>query len=146
MPSEQYVQDYLAFFLITMFYRLYLRVGTLLIYGKHLHDHTISLRREVWSNKTSKSPPLFIEVTVPSQERERSCICVLRGISCLFQRFVCWILELFRHCFFFHFMLNLHWQPLYMLYIYIRLLTVSDHLENSMLLSRHHRTENIVVN
>ena len=29
--------------------------------------------------------------------------------------------------------------------LYIRLLTVSDHLPNSMLLSRHHKTENIVV-
>jgi hypothetical protein len=29
--------------------------------------------------------------------------------------------------------------------LYIRLLTVSDHLQNSMLLSRHHKTENIVV-
>ena len=64
MPSEQYVQDYLAFLLITM---LYLRVGILLIYGKHLHDHTISLRGEVWSNKTSKTPPLFTEVAEPSQ-------------------------------------------------------------------------------
>jgi len=27
--------------------------------------------------KTSLTPPLFIEMPVPSQERERSCICVL---------------------------------------------------------------------
>ena len=31
---------------------------------------------------TSLTPPLFIEVSVPSQESERSCICVL-GVSIL---------------------------------------------------------------
>jgi len=41
----------------------------------------ISLRREVWVHKTnSLTMTLFSEVPVPSQECERSCICVL-GIS-----------------------------------------------------------------
>jgi hypothetical protein len=37
---------------------------------------------EVWLHKTSLTPPLFIEVTVPSKENEQSCICVL-GVSIL---------------------------------------------------------------
>jgi len=37
----------------------------------------ISLRDEVWAHNT---PPLFIEVTVPSHESQGSCICVL-GVS-----------------------------------------------------------------
>ena len=44
---------------------------------KRLRDRIISLRREVWAYKTSLTPPLFIEVPVPSQESERSCVCVL---------------------------------------------------------------------
>ena len=36
-----------------------------------------SLRREVWAHKTSLTPPLFIEVPVPSRESDQSCICVL---------------------------------------------------------------------
>ena len=53
-----------------------------------MHDSIISLRRKVWPNKTSLTPPLFIEVPVPSQESERyiyvqgidfslSAICIL---------------------------------------------------------------------
>ena len=33
------------------------------------------------AHTTSITPPLFIEVPVPIQESERSCICVLRGID-----------------------------------------------------------------
>jgi hypothetical protein len=40
--------------------------------GKHLHDRIISLKGEVCANKTSLTPPLCIEVSVPSQECERS--------------------------------------------------------------------------
>ena len=31
----------------------------------------------LWAYKTSITPPLYIEVSVPSQDSERSCICVL---------------------------------------------------------------------
>jgi hypothetical protein len=41
----------------------------------HLHGLIISLRGEVRAHKTSLTPPLFIEVSVPSQKSERSCIC-----------------------------------------------------------------------
>jgi hypothetical protein len=51
-----------------------MKVGIVLACGKHLH-HFI---RKVWTHKTSLTPPLFIEVLVPSQESEQSCICVLR--------------------------------------------------------------------
>jgi hypothetical protein len=34
------------------------------------------LREEVWAHKTILTPPLFIEVIVPSQENKWSCVCV----------------------------------------------------------------------
>ena len=34
------------------------------------------MREEVWAHKTSLIPSHFIEVSVPSQESEWSCICV----------------------------------------------------------------------
>ena len=45
-------------------------VDILLTCGKHLHERIISLREEVWVHKTSLTLPLFIEVSVPSQESE----------------------------------------------------------------------------
>jgi len=42
----------------------------------------MSLRGEVWSHKTILTPSLYIEVPVPSQESELSCICVV-GVSLL---------------------------------------------------------------
>ena len=48
--------------------------------GKHLHDRIISLNWEVCVHQISLTPPLFIEVYVPGQENERSCIRVL-GVS-----------------------------------------------------------------
>ena len=59
---------------------LYVRVDILLTCGKHLHDRIISPRGDVWDHKISLTLPLFIEVPVPIQENERSCICVL-GVS-----------------------------------------------------------------
>jgi len=46
------VQD-IAFFIITLFARLYMRVGILPTCGKHLHGCIISLRGEAWANITS---------------------------------------------------------------------------------------------
>jgi hypothetical protein len=60
-----------------MFSSLYVSVGILITCGKHLHDYIISLRGQVWAQKTSLTPPLLIEVPVPRQESEQSCICVL---------------------------------------------------------------------
>lgn len=37
----------------------------------------ISLRREIWTHTIILIPPLFIEVSAPSQGNGRSCICVL---------------------------------------------------------------------
>ena len=58
--------------LITLFTLLYVRVGILLTCGKHISDRIISLRGEVWADKTSnttsnKTPPFLIEVPVPNQ-------------------------------------------------------------------------------
>jgi hypothetical protein len=49
----------LSFFIITQFAKLYVRVGILLTCGKQLHDGIISLRREVWANKTRLISPTF---------------------------------------------------------------------------------------
>ena len=59
-----------------LFAWLYARVCILLTCGKHLHDCITSLRT-VWVYNNSLILPLFIEVPVPIQERERSCIFVL---------------------------------------------------------------------
>ena len=51
--------------------------GILLAYGKHLHDRIILLGGNVCAHKASLTPPLFVEVPVPSGEIETSCMCVL---------------------------------------------------------------------
>ena len=53
-----------------------MRADILLTYGKCLHDSIMS-RGEVWAHRTSLTLPLFIEVLAPSQEIERSCLCVV---------------------------------------------------------------------
>ena len=67
----------IAFFIITLFTLLYVKVGILLTYWKHWHDRIISLSREVCARKTSMALPHFIEVSVLSLESEWSCICVV---------------------------------------------------------------------
>jgi hypothetical protein len=86
----------IAFFIITLFARLFVGVGILLTRGKHLHDRIISLRGEVWAPNTSLSPPLFIKVPVPGKESERSCICGLVVLILYLSAIL--ILELFRQC------------------------------------------------
>jgi hypothetical protein len=41
------------------------------MWEKTRHDRIMSLRVEVWTHKTSLTPPLYIEVPVPSQECDR---------------------------------------------------------------------------
>ena len=77
---------------------LYDNVVRPIICYKCLHDSIISLTGENWTHSTSLIPPLFIEVPVPNQEIERSCICVLVVSICLFLRFWYLILELFGQC------------------------------------------------
>jgi hypothetical protein len=55
-----------------------------------LYDRIISLRREVGAHKTSLNSPLFIEVPVPSQESERSYICVIDIDFASFYEFDVW--------------------------------------------------------
>jgi hypothetical protein len=72
-----------TFFIIALFTLFYVKVDMLLTCGiLLLHDDIISLRGEVWDNEISLTPPLVIVIPVPSQESDRSCICVL-GISIL---------------------------------------------------------------
>jgi len=72
---------------ITLLAWIYVRVGILLTCGKHLHDHIISLKGDVWGHKTSLTQPRFTEVPVPSKEYDRSCIYVVGYQFCLFLRF-----------------------------------------------------------
>ena len=51
---------------------------------KHLHHHIVSLRGKVWTDKTSKTPPLFIEVLALFQECVQTCIYVLAVSNFLF--------------------------------------------------------------
>jgi hypothetical protein len=43
------------------------RKEILLTCVKHLHDSIMPLKGEVWDRKTNLTPPLLIEVPVPSQ-------------------------------------------------------------------------------
>ena len=56
---------------------IYVRLGIVLTCGKHLHDSISVLGEEVWGYKTSSIPPLFIEVSMQSQQIEWAYICVL---------------------------------------------------------------------
>ena len=47
---------------------LYVSICHLLAYGSHLHDLIISLLLNCWVNKTSLTPPLFIEMSVHNVE------------------------------------------------------------------------------
>jgi hypothetical protein len=38
-----------------------------------LKNHLLIKKGGVWAHKTSLTPPTFIEVSVPSEESERSC-------------------------------------------------------------------------
>ena len=63
-------------FIPTLLAQIYAMVGILLVW-KYLHDCIISLggETEVCTHNTSLTP-LYIEVSVPSLEIERSCMCV----------------------------------------------------------------------
>ena len=53
-----------------------MRELTFYLHGEHLQDRIMFLRRVDWTYKTSLIPSLFIEESAPSQEGERSCICL----------------------------------------------------------------------
>ena len=65
--------------------------------------------------KTSLTPPLFIEVSVPSKKNERSCITLLGVSGFHLSWFFYWFLELFRQLgfFLFHFI----WILLYIVFL-----------------------------
>lgn len=63
--GEQHIADivtYSAFFTETMLTQLYVIIGILLIYGKHLHDNNTSIRGEVWDHTIGLAPPLTIQI------------------------------------------------------------------------------------
>ena len=51
-----------AFFIITPFSLLYMKIDIFLTCGKYLHDRIILLRVKIWAHKTSVFPELFIGV------------------------------------------------------------------------------------
>jgi hypothetical protein len=65
-----------ACFKTTLLTQLYLRVDILFTCGKHLHDCIISLSGDSLAHKNNLIPPRNIEMPVPSQDIERSCMCV----------------------------------------------------------------------
>ena len=52
---------------VTLLTQLYVRIHSPLACGKHLYDHIISLRGQVWAHITILFPPLFIIRHVPVQ-------------------------------------------------------------------------------
>ena len=53
---------------------------------------------QCWDNRFKFTKPLFIQVSVPSQESQRSRICVLWYQFCLLLRYVYWIMKMFQRC------------------------------------------------
>jgi hypothetical protein len=70
------VQDYSAVFIIVLFPGC-VRVGILLLFGRHLHDRIISLREVLWAHKTCSSSRHFFEAPEAREESEQWCICVM---------------------------------------------------------------------
>ena len=66
-----------AFFSITPFTQLYVKVGILRACGKQSLTHYFSKRGDFFFHKASFTPSLFIKVSVPNQKSERSCIYML---------------------------------------------------------------------
>ena len=92
------VQDDIVLYCNTVYSELYASVGILLTCGKHFHDRTISLIKEVWTNKTSITPLPLIEVHVQTR-KVSSLIFVCQGYCfSQFLRFFDWNVELLRQC------------------------------------------------
>jgi hypothetical protein len=64
-----------TFVIATLLTLLFASIDTLLT-REHLHDRIMLIRGVDWTYKTDLTPSLFIEMFAPSQECERSCICV----------------------------------------------------------------------
>ena len=91
MSPWQLVLTLSTLFMLT---HLYVRICIFLTCRKHLYDHIISLKQEVWASKTSLTLPLLIEVPVTNQNVSSHDMCI-RGIdlaSCLYN-FLVYILD-----------------------------------------------------
>jgi hypothetical protein len=62
--------------MITLFSRLYMRVGVLHTRGKHLHDRIVSLRGDVWALKTSLKRHFLLKCLHQTKKRSgRASMC-----------------------------------------------------------------------
>ena len=91
----------IAFFVIPLFARLYVRVGILLTRGNHLHDRIISLRGEVLAHY----PKLTSHFLVKYMYQAR------KGSGQIFLQFWYLMLELFGQCFVFFILLYIFFEP-----------------------------------
>ena len=66
--------------------------------GDHLHDCIISLRGEVWANKTSLTCHFFFLLKCVYQCRKVSGHVCQEYRSCFCPQFFNWVLELFHQC------------------------------------------------
>ena len=88
----------ISFFIITLFDRLYMRVGILLTCGKHVHDCIISLRGEVWVHKANLIPPLLLKCLYQARKVSAFVLVCFRYRFFLFLRFWYLIWEVYRQC------------------------------------------------
>ena len=72
-----------------------------------MDDSIISLRGQAWAHETRLTSPLFIEVPAPSQESERSCICVLGDFASFFDFNIDFVIVVFFVFYFIKQILNL---------------------------------------
>ena len=82
-----------AFFMMMLFARLYMRVGMLVACRKHFHDRIFPLKRDIWAHKASLISSLLVEVPVPWQNSAWTCICVLGINLSSFYNYFIWILN-----------------------------------------------------
>ena len=79
-------------FIVTLFARLCVRVGMLLVCRKHVHDCTISLRGDVWSHKTRLSPNFLLKCMYQANKTNSHVFVYYE------YRYFCWNLEKFWQC------------------------------------------------
>ena len=81
IPSAQYVQDYLAFFLITMFSQLYVRVGILYLYMEStcMKNHNLTIFYKIHNKLCPPClfnclPPVTSDVNNYNLRNNQNCV------------------------------------------------------------------------
>ena len=82
----------IAFFMITLFTRLYVRIGILPTEGKQMYDSIISIRGNDWVHKTSLIPATFDWSSCTKPGKWTVMYLFIRGVE------FHWSSELFRQC------------------------------------------------